>query len=52
VVQKLNASLVRPDDTTGPAFLVYGNYKAIMNWNRSTYFATAVGTLADRIEQG
>jgi len=52
IVHKLNASLVRPDDTTGPAFLVYGNYKAIMNWNRSTYFATAVGTLADRIEQG
>ena len=52
VVRKLNASLVRPDNTTGPAYLVYGNYKAIMKWNRSTYFATAVGTLADRIEQG
>lgn len=52
VVHKLDASLVRPDDTTGPAYLVYGNYKAIMKWNRSTYFATAVGTLADRIEQG
>jgi peptidoglycan lytic transglycosylase B len=52
VVHKLNASLVRPDDSSGPAYLVYGNYKAIMKWNRSTYFATAVGTLADRIEQG
>ena len=52
VVHKLAASLVRPDDTTGPAYLVYGNYKAIMKWNRSTYFATAVGTLSDRIEQG
>jgi membrane-bound lytic murein transglycosylase B len=52
VVHQMNASLVRPDDGTGPAYLVYGNYRAIMKWNRSTYFATAVGTLADRIEQG
>lgn len=52
VVRTLNASLVRPGDTSGPAYLVYGNYKAIMKWNRSTYFATAVGTLADKIEQG
>jgi membrane-bound lytic murein transglycosylase B len=50
VVHKLYASLVRPDESTGPAYLVYGNYKAIMKWNRSTYFATAVGTLADRLE--
>jgi peptidoglycan lytic transglycosylase B len=41
------ASLVQPDGPTGPSFLVYPNYKVIMKWNRSTYFATAVGQLAD-----
>lgn len=31
------------------AFLVTNNYKALLEWNRSRYFATAVGTLADAI---
>jgi membrane-bound lytic murein transglycosylase B len=31
------------------AFLVYDNYHTILDWNRSSYFATAVGQLADRI---
>lgn len=43
------AYLVRPDGETGRAFLVYGNYDAILKWNRSTYFATAVGLLSDRL---
>ncbi|MFZ5791934.1 MAG: lytic murein transglycosylase [Pseudomonadota bacterium] len=51
-VAALAASLIRPDGDSGPAFLVYPNYRAILKWNRSTYFATAVGTLADRLEQG
>lgn len=34
------------------AFLVYSNYRALLQWNRSLFFATAVGYLADRIEQG
>jgi membrane-bound lytic murein transglycosylase B len=45
----LTASLVLPDGPGGPAFLVYDNYRTIMRWNRSTYFATTVGILADRI---
>lgn len=51
-VAALAASLIRPDGDSGPAFLIYPNYRAILKWNRSTYFATAVGTLADRLEQG
>jgi len=47
----LEASLVQPDGPTGPSFLVYPNYKVIMQWNRSTYFATAVGQLADKLAQ-
>lgn len=33
-------------------YLVYNNYKVILKWNRSRYFATAVGMLANQIEQG
>lgn len=43
------ASLILPDGPKGRAFLVYDNYRTIMDWNRSTYFATAVGLLSDRI---
>jgi len=43
------AGLVAPDGPTGPAYLVYPNFKIIMKWNRSTYFATSVGLLADRL---
>jgi membrane-bound lytic murein transglycosylase B len=43
------ASVVLPGGEGGPAYLVYDNYRTIMKWNHSTYFATAVGLLADRI---
>ena len=48
--QKLKASLamVGKDNNAVP-YLVYGNYKALLQWNRSRFFATAVGTLADKI---
>ena len=45
----LSASLVQPDGPNGPSYLAYNNYKTIMKWNRSTYFATSVGILADAI---
>lgn len=32
-----------------PVYLIYGNYKALLKWNRSRYFATSVGMLADAI---
>jgi membrane-bound lytic murein transglycosylase B len=34
----------------GPALLVSPNFGAIMNWNRSIFYAISVGHLADRIE--
>ncbi|GGF14442.1 murein transglycosylase [Aliidongia dinghuensis] len=46
----IDAGLVQPGGPTGPTLMVYGNYRAIMKWNRSLYFATAVSYLADRIE--
>lgn len=31
-------------------FVVYENFEVILKWNRSTYFAIAVGTLADALD--
>ncbi|MGE3622426.1 MAG: lytic transglycosylase domain-containing protein [Bdellovibrionales bacterium] len=44
------ASLVQPDGPDGRSFLVYDNFRALMRWNRSTYFASSVGILADKIK--
>lgn len=43
------AGIVMPDGKGGPAFLVYDNYDVLMDWNRSTYFASSVGLLANAI---
>ncbi|MFT6787307.1 MAG: membrane-bound lytic murein transglycosylase B [Pseudoalteromonas rhizosphaerae] len=45
----VTAALVMPDDMNGRMYLAYDNYKALMHWNRSYYFATSVGYLSDRI---
>ena len=45
----LQASIVQPDGPGGRTFLTYPNYRVILKWNRSNFFAVAVGTLADRI---
>nr|WP_247682389.1 lytic murein transglycosylase [Pseudoalteromonas sp. MMG013] len=45
----ITAALVMPDDINGRMYLAYDNYKALMHWNRSYYFATSVGYLSDRI---
>ncbi|MBI3420069.1 MAG: lytic murein transglycosylase [Proteobacteria bacterium] len=41
------ASLLQPDGPEGRSFLVYNNFHVLTRWNRSTYFAVAVGMLAD-----
>ncbi|HXV24070.1 MAG TPA: lytic murein transglycosylase [Alphaproteobacteria bacterium] len=46
---ELNASLAQPAGRGGAVYLAYDNYRVILRWNRSLYFATAVGTLADRL---
>ena len=43
----IRARLVLPDGADGRAYLVYDNFEAILKWNRSNYFAIAVGTLSD-----
>ena len=47
--RQLMGSLVQPRGGNGQTFLVYNNYRTILKWNRSTYFAMSVGHLADKI---
>jgi membrane-bound lytic murein transglycosylase B len=46
------ASIVLPSEAAEPAFMVYHNYRVFLKWNRSTYFALAVGQLADHLDEG
>lgn len=50
--EPIRASLVTPDAEAGNAFLVYDNFRSLMVWNRSTYFALSVGLLADELREG
>ena len=43
------SAILLPSGHTGPAFVVYPNFRVIMRWNRSTHYALSVGRLADRI---
>jgi len=45
----MQASVLVPAGHSGPAFLVYPNFDVILRWNRSEYYALAVGVLADRL---
>ncbi len=45
--RQLPASIVQPDGEGTQAYMVYGNFATTLKWNRSTYFALAVGKLAD-----
>ncbi|MFD1099998.1 lytic murein transglycosylase [Shewanella litorisediminis] len=45
----MDAALYLPAGHTGPAFLGYSNFEVIQRWNRSEFYALAVGRLADRI---
>jgi membrane-bound lytic murein transglycosylase B len=49
---EIEASVVLPAGFQGPAFLVYKNFRTVMVWNRSIYYALAVGHLADRLVGG
>lgn len=48
----MSATLYLPAGYQGPAFLGYKNFDVIMRWNRSIFYAIAVGHLADRINGG
>ncbi len=46
---EMKASVILPSGHKGPAFLVYENFRTILDWNRSNFYAIAVGHLADRL---
>lgn len=46
---RLQGAILLPQGHAGPAFLVFSNYHAILDWNRSIHYALAVGLLADRL---
>ena len=48
----LPLQLILPAGARGPAFLVSGNFRALLKYNQSTSYALAVGHLADRIAGG
>ena len=45
----LEARLIAPDGLNGRMFIVYPNYKNILYYNCSSYYAVSVGLLSDKI---
>lgn len=44
---QLSASIIEPDG--GPAMMVFNNFKVLMRWNRSIYYAGTVCYMAEKI---
>ncbi|WP_176550679.1 lytic murein transglycosylase, partial [Tenacibaculum discolor] len=44
-----SAYVIVPAGHNGPAFIAYKNFRVIMRWNNSEFYAIAVCVLADRI---
>ena len=51
-VSDIEARLRVPAGHQGPAFLTYENFRIIMRWNNSEFYAIAVGQLANQIAGG
>ena len=47
----IHARLVAPDKIEGRMFLVYNNYKPILYYNCSHYYALTIGLLSDEIDK-
>jgi membrane-bound lytic murein transglycosylase B len=46
------ASIIAPAGHRGPAFIVFDNFRTILDYNNSVSYALAVGHLADRLAGG
>ena len=46
---QLKARLIIPKNYKNYGYLVYSNFESLLKWNRSNYFAIAVGTLSDHL---
>lgn len=49
-VADIEGSILLPSGIRGPAFLVYNNFRVIMQWNASINYALAIGYLSDRVK--
>lgn len=47
--EDIKGYIIQEDGPGTAAYVVYNNFKTILKWNRSNYFATSVGLLADSI---
>ena len=47
----VKARLIIPDNYGKYGYLVYSNFESLLNWDRSNYFAIAVGKLSDSINE-
>ncbi|WP_392565570.1 lytic murein transglycosylase [Utexia brackfieldae] len=45
------AWLILPDADSTSVYLVYSNFKTLMHWNRSYFFAISVGMIADSLAE-
>ncbi len=50
-LRPIDARLLAPKRASGRTYLVYGNFDVFMKWNRSHYFAIAVGSLSDQLRR-
>jgi membrane-bound lytic murein transglycosylase B len=48
---KVQATLIEPDGPGKTAYLLTGNYRVILDYNCSNFYALSVGLLADAVEQ-
>jgi membrane-bound lytic murein transglycosylase B len=47
----VQATLIEPDGPGKTAYLLTGNYRVILDYNCSNFYALSVGLLADAVEQ-
>ncbi|WP_455820431.1 lytic murein transglycosylase [Pseudomonas cerasi] len=48
-ISSQRAWIITPEDGDGRSFMVYDNFRTLMHWNRSYYFAISIGMMADAI---
>ena len=48
--EDMQISMVMPDGITGRSYLIYDNYRGLLQWNQSDYFAISVAYLSERIK--
>ena len=49
-VKGMQVSLIMPDGITGRKYLVYDNYRTLLKWHSSDYFALSLTYLSERIK--